>query len=237
MFEGKRVALIIPALDEATTIGEVIAAVDRQLVDDLIVADNGSSDQTAQIASAAGADVVVARRRGYGSACLAGIARARQHGAELFAFLDADGSDDPRELGLLFELLAARSLDLVIGSRVLGTAERGALTPVQRFGNALTCTLVRIFWGVRFTDLGPLRVITGPALDALEMVDPDFGWTIEMQVKSAQRGLRVAETAVSYRNRRGGRSKVSGSLRGSYLAGRKILGYVFAAKFREFAGR
>jgi glycosyltransferase involved in cell wall biosynthesis len=231
VFEGQRVCLIIPALDEQDAIGEVVAAVDRELVDRLIVVDNGSTDQTAARARAAGAEVLVEPRRGYGSACLKGLAAATE--ADLFVFLDGDGSDDPTEIGALLAGLSESSADLVIGSRVLGRAESGALTPLQRFGNALTCNLVRLLWGVRYTDLGPFRAVRRQALERLAMRDPDFGWTIEMQVKAAQRGLRVVERPVACRVRRAGRSKVSGTVLGSWRAGRRILGYVVSAWWSE----
>jgi glycosyltransferase involved in cell wall biosynthesis len=231
MFAGDKVAVVIPALDEEGAIESVVRAIDRDLVDRVIVADNGSSDATAARAAAAGATVVHEPRRGYGSACLKAIAAARDAG--IFVFLDGDGSDDPREIPDLLDCMQARALDLVIGSRVLGGARSDCLTPLQRFGNALTCTLVRWFFGSSFTDLGPFRVIRREALERLSMCDPDFGWTIEMQVKAAQRGLRVAELPVSSRPRLAGRSKVSGTLRGSWNAGRRILGYVLAAKLNE----
>ena len=231
MYEGLHVAVVIPTLDEEGNIGEVVAAVDRAIVDEVIVADNGSRDATPAVAAAAGATVVVEPRRGYGSACLAGIAAAPR--ADVLVFLDGDGSDDPRELERLLARLCETGAALVIGSRVLGGAEPGALTAVQRFGNALTCRLVRWLWGVHYTDLGPFRAIRRDALERLAMADPDFGWTIEMQVKAAQHGLPVVEIPVRRRRRQSGRSKVSGTLLGAASAGRTILGYVASAKLRE----
>ncbi|MCA9673366.1 MAG: glycosyltransferase family 2 protein [Myxococcales bacterium] len=237
MFRSQRVALIIPCLDEEKAIGGVVREVDRAVVDDIIVVNNGSVDRSAERAAEAGAIVLSEPHQGYGSACLLGIAEARRRGAELYVFMDGDGSDDPRQLESLLRKLDDERLDLVIGSRVLGEPEPGALTPVQLFGNSLTCQLVRLFWGVSFTDLGPFRAITAAALARLEMADPDFGWTIEMQVKAAQRGLRVGEVPMRYRVRRHGKSKVSGTLRGTYMAGKRILGYVFTAKLVEVAPR
>lgn len=234
MHAGHRIAVIIPALDEAATIGAVIDAIDRRLVDRVVVGDNGSVDGTPAVAELAGATVVREPRRGYGSACLKAIAEVPE--ADVLVFLDADGSDDPREIPRLVTALVEGPADLVIGSRVKGTAEPGSLTVVQRFGNALTCTLVRWLWGVHYSDLGPFRAIWRRQYDALGMCDPDYGWTIEMQVKAAQRGLRVAEVPVDYRNRRGGDSKVSGTIRGSYLAGQRILAYVVAARWSEMRG-
>jgi glycosyltransferase involved in cell wall biosynthesis len=232
MFQNHKVALIIPALDEQDAIGPVVESVDREVVDDVIVVDNGSQDLTGQRAAHAGATVVFEARRGYGSACLAGIARASQ--ADILVFMDGDGSDDPAEIERMLEILFEEDAELVVGSRVLGCPEAGALTHMQRFGNSLTCNLVKLFWGVGYTDLGPFRAIRREALEQLSMNDPDFGWTIEMQVKAATRGLRVIEMPVSCRVRRAGRSKVSGTVLGSYRAGKTILGYVFGAKLREW---
>lgn len=237
MYRGHRVALVMPALDEAEAIGGVLAEVDRGVVDVLVVADNGSSDVTAQVAVEHGATVVHERRRGYGSACLKALASPDVERCTLVAFMDADGSDDPREVARLLDPLAGGAAEIVIGSRVLGRSEPGALTPVQRFGNWLTCSLVRLFWGIRFTDLGPYRAVTREALDRLAMADPDFGWTIEMQVKAAQRRMAVMEVPVSRRARRAGDSKVSGNLQGSFHAGRRILTYVFDAKLRDMRRR
>jgi glycosyltransferase involved in cell wall biosynthesis len=231
MFSDRSVAVIIPALNEEGAIAAVVRAIDRGLVDQVLVVDNGSSDATAARAVEAGAAVIQQPRRGYGSACLAGIAAAPH--AAILVFFDGDGSDDPSEIRAMLDFMLKRDLDLVIGSRVLGETGSNCLTSLQRFGNALTCTLVRWFFGVRFTDLGPFRAVRREAFASLEMADPDFGWTIEMQVKAVQRGLRVAEMPVSSRPRLAGRSKVSGTIRGSWNAGRKILGYVFAAKLSE----
>lgn len=231
MFDGRRVALLIPILDEEQTIGAVVAAVDRAIVDEIVVIDNGSRDLGPQRAAEAGARVVREDRRGYGSACLTGLATVTD--AEILLFMDGDGSDDPSEIARVLAPLAGGEVDLVIGSRVLGDAEPGALTPLQSFGNSLTCNLVRWLWGVRYSDLGPFRAIAAEALERLRMADPDFGWTIEMQVKAAQQKMRITEVPVTYRVRRGGHSKVSGTVMGSYRAGRRILAYVFQAKFQE----
>lgn len=229
MLNGRRVAVVIPALNEAGAIGDVLRAIDRSLVDVVVVADNGSTDGTGVVAARGGALVVVESRRGYGSACLKALAEPAVQGAERIVFLDGDGSDDPAEIP---EVLAPldRGADVVIGSRVLGHAEPGALTFAQRAGNRLACALVRRFWGVAYTDLGPFRSVTRRALERLDMSDPDFGWTIEMQVKAARLGLDVVEVPVSRRNRRAGTSKVSGSVVGSFRAGKRILQYVVDAK-------
>jgi len=235
VFQDHTVAVIMPALNEQDAIGEVIAAVDRDLADWVVVGDNGSTDHTAEVAAAAGAIVVYEDRRGYGSACLKAIAAVPE--AEVLVFLDADGGDDPRELLLLLQALFTGKTEIVIGSRMTGQAEAGSLTPVQRFGNALTCSLVRLLWGVRYTDLGPFRAIRRPAYERLQMCDPDYGWTIELQVKAAQMGMPVVEIPVTYRKRRAGNSKVSGTVSGSWRAGKRILGYVIAAKAKELMAK
>ena len=218
-------------MDEAEVIGSVVDKIDRNIVDRVIVVDNGSSDDTANVAKKHGAKVLKEPRRGYGSACLKGIAAAPD--ANIFVFLDGDGSDDPKEIESMLLFMKKHQADLVIGSRVLGESDPGALTGVQKFGNALTCSLVRMMWGVSYTDLGPFRAIGRDALKSLNMSDLDFGWTIEMQVKAAQRGLKVVEMPVRRYCRKAGKSKVSGNLKGSILAGKTILGYVFKSKLKE----
>lgn len=216
---GLRVAVVIPALNEAPALPHVLPAI-PSWVAEVIVVDNGSRDATAAVAAGLGARVVSEPRRGYGQACLSGIA-ALSPGIDTVVFMDADASDRPDEMDRLLAPIVAGAADMVIGSRPLG-AEPGSLTPVQRFGNALSCWLIRVLWGVRFTDLGPFRAITRPALARLEMQDRNFGWTVEMQVRAAGRGLRCAEIPVTYR-RRIGQSKVSGTISGSVKAGVKIL--------------
>jgi len=213
---------VIPALDEERAIGRVLAELPREHVREVVVVDNGSTDRTAEVARAAGATVVHEPRRGYGAACLAGLARLRDRPPEIVAFLDADGSDDPAQLPELLEPILAGRADLVIGSRALGERERGALTPVQAAGNRLAVLLLRWLFGARFTDLGPFRAVRWGALEALRMRDHDYGWTVEMQARAARARLRTAEVPVRYR-RRVGRSKISGTLRGAAGAGWKIL--------------
>jgi glycosyltransferase involved in cell wall biosynthesis len=215
--------VVIPALDEERSLPLVLADLPRPPVRRVVVADNGSQDGTASAAVAGGAEVVSAGRRGYGSACLAGLEHLRRTGPpEIVVFVDADYSDHPDELPALVAPILAGEADLVIGSRILGRRERGALLPQARAGNLVACQLIRLLYGHRFTDLGPFRAVRWDALERLEMSDPDFGWTAEMQVKAVRRGLRCAEVPVSYRHRVGV-SKITGTVAGTLRAGHKIL--------------
>jgi glycosyltransferase involved in cell wall biosynthesis len=216
-----KVALIIPALDEEPVIGSMLDSLPRGLFDPVIVADNGSRDRTAEVARSRGA-LVTNSERGYGAACLAALA-ALPADVQIVVFMQADRSEDPGEAALLTAPIRRGEADLVLGSRVMGKAEAGALVPHQRFGNWLATTLIRLLFGHRYTDLGPFRAVSVEALRRLGMQDRNYGWTVEMQVKALQRGLRVLEVPVSYRRRAAGRNKVSGNLRASLRAGRVIL--------------
>lgn len=228
---GFVVDAVIPALDEEASIGGVLDAIPSGLVRRVVVCDNGSRDRTAEAARARGALVVRENRRGYGSACLRALAVLRDDPPHAVLFLDADGSDDPREATALVEPLTDGRADLVIGSRTVGRRDPGALTPQARFGNWLATRLLRLLYRVRWTDLGPFRAVRWEALERLGMRDPDFGWTVEMQVKAARAGLRGVEVPVRYR-RRIGRSKISGTLSGAFRAGVKILGTIAADVLR-----
>lgn len=217
-----RYAAIIPALNEAESIGYLLAQMPRSRLEEVLVVDNGSRDATASIAQAGGARVIQEPQRGYGRACQRGIS-ALPATANAVIFMDADLSDDPADLDRLLDFFAAGAWDLVIGSRVLGHAEPGSLTPAQRFGNWLTTKLIAWLWGVRYSDLGPLRIVRRDALKHMALRDGDFGWNVEMQAKAAMLGLKVAEIPVHYRRRRFGKSKISGTLTGSVQAGIKIL--------------
>ena len=214
-----RIAVVIPALNEEASIGKVLADLPDG-VHEVVVVDNGSTDRTADVARAAGAHVIVESRRGYGAACLTGISTLSD--PDIVVFLDADYSDHPDELSRVVAAILANEADMVIGSRVLGEAEPGSLSPVARFGNALSCALIRVIWGVRYTDLGPFRAIRFDALTRLRMDDRDYGWTVQMQARAARLRMRGVEVPVSYR-RRIGRSKISGTVRGVIGAGTKIL--------------
>jgi len=222
--ELDRVGVIIPALNEEKAIAKVLGDLPRGLAA-VIVADNGSTDETAQIARRNGAQVVVEPERGYGAACLKGIA-ALPETVDIVAFVDGDYSDYPQDLPRLAGPVCSGQAELVIGSRVLGTREAGSLTLPQRFGNWLATRLIGLIWGVRFSDLGPFRVIDRRALEGLAMADRDFGWTVEMQVKAAEQGLACLEVPVRYR-RRIGHSKISGTVSGTVRAGIKILSIIF----------
>jgi glycosyltransferase involved in cell wall biosynthesis len=225
-----RVAALMPALDEEDSLPSVLAGLTGRGLESIVVVDNGSTDRTAEVARAGGAVVVHCPRRGYGSACLAGLDWLALDPPDVVVFLDADGADDPDDLASLLSPLLDGRAEMVIGSRVAGRADDGALTPVQRFGNALSCRLIAWAWGVRFTDLGPFRAVRWETLELLGMRDPDFGWTVEMQARAARLGLRSVEVPVRYRRRVAGRSKVAGTVRGSVRAGVKIL-YTIGREF------
>ena len=220
------VDLIIPALNEEGSIALVIN--DLPEVRSIIVVDNGCTDRTPEIAKAEGALVVEEPNRGYGAACLRGLQYIEQQieiglsPPDVVAFLDADYSDHPDHLTRLLEPIEDDNFDFVLGSRILGEREPGSMTPQSYFGNKLACFLMRVFFGGRYTDLGPFRAIRYSALRHLKMVDENYGWTIEMQIKATRAKLRTKEIPVPYRKRIG-TSKISGTISGSVKAGVKIL--------------
>lgn len=222
--------VIIPAFNEQDAIGNVVRDIPTNWVKEVVVVSNGSTDETEQRALAAGATVLQEARKGYGYACLKGLDYlARKPEGEqpsMVVFLDGDYSDYPEQLPEVVEPIVAKGYDLVIGSRELGDRERGAMMPQQIFGNWLATTLIRWLYGYRFTDLGPFRAVSYPALQRLEMQDKTFGWTVEMQVKAAKKKLRCTEVAVDYRARIGV-SKVTGTIKGTILAGYKIIWTIF----------
>lgn len=224
MGEGPCVAIVMPARDEASSVGLVLDEIPRDLVATVIVVDNGSSDATADVARAHGATVVREPEPGYGAACLAGLAQVGDD-IDIVVILDADHSDYPADLPLLLAPIRAGEADLVIGSRVRGGAEPGALPWNQRWGNRLACGLMRLLYGVAFTDMGPFRAMRREALLSLGMRDRTFGWNVEMQARALTAGLRIMEVPVRYR-RRVGQSKISGTVRGTIRAGAKIIGTI-----------
>lgn len=215
-----KVSVIIPALNEEHSIGLVLDDIPEDLVNEVIVVDNGSSDKTAEVAREHGAKVVREERRGYGSACLRGLAEMDE--PDVVVFLDADYSDHPDEMNRLLNPIFNDEADFVLGSRMLGEREPGALLPQAFFGNKLATFLMRLVVGVNYTDLGPFRAIRKDALDKVEMCDTNFGWTAELQMKAPRAGLRTIEVPVSYR-RRTGVSKITGTISGTIRAGYKII--------------
>jgi glycosyltransferase involved in cell wall biosynthesis len=217
-----RVCVVIPVRDESRSLAAVLRAIPAGLVEQVVVTDNGSTDDSAAVARAHGAEVVSEPEPGYGRACWAGVQRAFQLQPDVIVMLDAANKEDPSEMPLLLVPLIEDRADFVLGSRVRH-AEQGALLPAQRFGNWLTTTLMARLYGVSVTDLAPFRAIRAPLLRRLDMRERTYGWPTEMIVKAARAGARIAEVDVSYRPRRTGRSKVSGSLKGSIRAGVVIL--------------
>ena len=210
-----KIVAIIPALDEEASIGSVVAAIPRTLVSEVLVVNNGSTDRTAEAAAAAGARVVTEPERGYGAACRRGLEAAA--GADILVYLDGDASDQPGELASILDPVVRGEADLVIGSRLLGRREAGAMPPHAVLGNWLAARLVRLLYGVRITDLGSFRAIPRSALLALGMRERTYGWPVEMIVKAARQGYRIREVPVTHRKRIG-RSKVAGTLAGSLKA-------------------
>ena len=223
LFPQTRIGVIIPVRNEAEALPKVLGAM-PSWIETVIVADNSSTDGSPEVARRLGATVIDEPRRGYGRACLTALAAMPP--VDIIVFIDGDASDDPTEMAELVRPIVEDHADFVLGSRTMGERERGALTPQQVFGNWLACTLVRWIWGAQFTDLGPFRAIRRTSLDAMDMRDENYGWTIEMQVRAAQMQLRCLEVPARYR-RRIGVSKVSGTVRGVIGAGTKIL-YIIA---------
>ncbi|OGL12193.1 MAG: glycosyl hydrolase [Candidatus Rokubacteria bacterium RIFCSPLOWO2_02_FULL_72_37] len=225
-----RITVIIPALDEEAAIAGVIGEVPPELVHEIIVVDNGSTDRTAARARAAGARVVREPERGYGAACMAGVRAAGN--ADLLVFLDGDRNEDPAEMGQVLAPVLAGQADLVVGSRVRGPLGVRALSPQQRAGNRVVALLLRLLYGLAVTDVGPFRAVPARVLRELGMEHRSYGWPVEMLVKAARRGYRIVEVPVSCRPRVG-RSKVGGTLRGSVLAGYHMLRTTLAYAWRR----
>lgn len=235
MSRKQTIDVLIPAWNEENALPLVLADLPKNLVRQVLVCDNGSTDRTAAVAKAAGAIVVSQPERGYGNACLAGIRYLKDlppsEQPEIVVFLDGDYSDYPEELPKVAAPILNDGKDMVIGSRLLGDMKPGAMTVPQRFGNWLAPLLIRWFYGYRFSDLGPFRAIRWEKLLELDMRDRNFGWTVEMQVKAAKHKLNCAEVPVRYRKRAAGKSKVSGTVKGTILAGWKIVTTIFKYLF------
>ena len=232
-----KTAVIIPALNEAGNISQLVSDTQQQAVDWVLVVDNGSTDETAVLAQDAGAIVVTEPRRGYGYACAAGTAAALQAGADILIYMDGDYSSRPHEVPRLRRPIADDEADLVLGSRTLGHIEARAMPPHQRLGNWLSAGLMSLLYGIRVTDLGPYRAIRADLIQSLEMREMTFGWPTEMMVKAAKQGARLMEVPVSWQRRQSGRSKISGTVRGSILAATTILGVTFRYARRKPTSR
>jgi len=223
-FKGNRIVVIIPALNEENSISKVVNSIPN-IVDEIIVINNGSDDSTAIKASISGAKVIHEYRKGYGYACLKGIDYLNKNPPDIVVFLDGDYSDYPEDLEAIIKPILEKNVQFVIGARVKFLREKGALTPQQIFGNTLACLLMRLLYKANFTDLGPFRAIGWKNLVALEMSDKTYGWTIEMQLKVLRRKIKYIEVPVRYRKRIG-YSKVSGTVKGTIMAGYKILTWI-----------
>ena len=223
-----KIMVIIPAFNEAGAIGKVINDIPEGLVNEVIVVNNNSTDETSEKAGEAGATVLHESRQGYGSACLKGIEYVKSKGdkPDIIVFLDADYSDYPGEMEQLVRPIIEKDYDMVIGSRILGNREKGAMLPQQVFGNWLATVLLKLLYGAKFTDLGPFRAIRFDKLLKVDMQDKTYGWTVEMQLKAAKHKLKFCEIPVSYRKRTGV-SKITGTVKGTVLAGYKIITTIF----------
>ena len=226
-----KISIIIPALNEENSIGQVINSLPK-IYYQLIVVDNGSNDSTRKIAKKNGAIVLIEKKRGYGNACLKGIRFLKKTPPDIVVFLDGDFSDFPQEIKKIIKPIEQKKVDFVIGSRIKSLREKGSMTPQQIFGNKLACFLLKLIYGGKFTDLGPFRAIKWDTLMDLNMIDKTYGWTIEMQLKVLRKKISYTETPVRYR-RRIGNSKISGTLKGSLLAGIKIIGWIVKYYFKK----
>lgn len=229
---GKKpnIFVLIPALNEEKSIGSVIDDIPKDIVNEIIVINNGSTDGTVETAKSHSATVLTETTRGYGHALMKGISYIIPKNPDILVFLDGDYSDFPEEIPSVVKPILENQIDMVIGSRVLGDYEKGALMPQARFGNWLSTLLIRLFWGYKFTDLGPFRAIKFDKFQALNMKELTYGWTVEMQIKAAKMKYECAEVPVSYRKRIG-QSKVTGTISGSVKAGFGILRTIFKSLF------
>ncbi len=216
------ISVLIAALNEEVAIGKVVRAVPRDLADEIIVVDNGSTDRTAEVAAAAGACVVREPRRGYGRAFRAGL-RSLSTDCKIVVFLDGDGSDYPETMHRLVEPIIEGTHDLVVSSRTRGRRESGSMSWHQIFAGYMIGFFLRLLYGVQSTDMGPFRSISRDALERLNMREETYGWPLEMQMRAARAHLRTLEVPVDYRRRAGGQSKIAGTVRGSILAAIRIL--------------
>jgi glycosyltransferase involved in cell wall biosynthesis len=223
-------AVIIPAYNEELSIGRVVSSISRDIINEVIVVNNNSIDNTVKNAKDAGATVLMETLQGYGASCLKGIEYLKDKYIDIIIFMDGDYSDYAEELPLLIDPIREENYDFVIGSRILGKREKGALPLQSRIGSIISGFLIKLFWGFKYTDLGPFRAIKFDKLLQLNMKDKWFGWTVEMQIKALKNKLRVKEVPVSYRKRIGN-SKVSGTVKGSLMASIIILKTIFSEYF------
>jgi glycosyltransferase involved in cell wall biosynthesis len=224
--------VIIPAYNEEQSIGKVVSSIPRDLISEVVVVNNNSSDNTVSAAKSAGATVINEIVQGYGASCLTGMDYVKTKNCDIVVFMDGDYSDFPEETKLLIEPIVQRNYDLVLGSRVLGKREKGALPIQSRFGSIISSFLIRLFWDVKYTDLGPFRTIKLDKLLELNMKDKWYGWTVEMQIKAAKKNYKILEIPVSYRKRIG-KSKVTGTIKGTFMASFIILKTIFVQLFKD----
>ncbi len=231
MIDDKKTVVIIPAFNEEESLPKVINDI-PSFVDEVIVANNGSNDKTVEVAKESGATVVTEIERGYGATCLKAIEYIKDKNYDIVVFIDGDYSDYPEEINSVIEPIINNDYDLVIGSRMSGKRQKGAMLPQAMFGNWLASFLIKLFWNYKFTDLGPFRAIKYSSLLKLNMQDRNFGWTVEMQIKAAKLKMKTTEVPVSYRKRIG-QSKVTGTIKGTVKASGKILYLIFASLFKK----
>ena len=226
--KNKKIVVIIPAFNEENSVGKVVSDIPKSIVSEIIVVNNNSNDLTKVNALAAGAIVIDEPIQGYGNACLKGMAfvSGMEIKPDIIVFIDADYSDYPEEIEKLIHPILTENFDMVIGSRALGDREKGSMTPQQIVGNWLATSLLKLFYKVSYTDLGPFRAIKYQKLLDLNMIDKTYGWTVEMQLKAAKQKLKIIEVPVTYRVRIG-YSKVSGTVKGTFMAGYKIITTIF----------
>jgi len=224
--------VIIPAYNEEKSIAKVIYDIPKDLISEVVVVNNNSIDNTVYEAEKAGATVLNEMVQGYGASCLAGIDYVKKKNCDVVVFLDGDYSDFPEETKLILEPIIKSDYDFVLGSRVLGKREKGALPIQSRFGSLVSGFLIKLFWNVKFTDLGPFRAIKLDKLLELNMKDKWYGWTVEMQIKAAKKNYKILEVPVSYRKRIG-QSKVTGTVKGTFMASFIILKTIFVQIFKD----
>jgi glycosyltransferase involved in cell wall biosynthesis len=230
MIDNYRVVVIIPAYNEEESLPHVLSDIPN-FVDEIIVANNGSTDNTSAVAKKSGATVLTENERGYGAACLKAIDYIKDQNYDVVVFLDGDYSDYPEEMNRVVDPIIKNNYDLVIGSRTIGKRVKGSMLPQAIFGNWLASFLIRLFWKYKFTDLGPFRAIRYSSLIKLNMQDRNFGWTVEMQIKAAKQKIKTIEVPMSYRKRIG-QSKGTGTIKGTVKASLKILYLIFVSLFR-----